>query len=69
MSLPLQADWSFSVSSPPASPEGEADPPASPAREQWRAGGGQVETERKNPNYPVNPVGQKSILIAYFMAG
>jgi len=27
---------------PPASPEGEADPPASPAREQWRAGGGQV---------------------------
>ncbi len=24
------------------SPEGEADPPASPAREQWRAGGGQA---------------------------
>ena len=28
--------------SPPASTEGEADPSASPAREQWRAGTGRI---------------------------
>ncbi len=35
------------------SPEGEAD-------------GGQVETEKKNPNYPVNPVGQNEHIDCIF---